>query len=123
MHKDFASAAATKGLSDRPLETFGSILMLVQKGDLGTTLSRTHPQEVAASHYYASEDKAARREDSVNLFTDPSQSSRSKKERCTIAQPCSPADERPDAQPHVRFQPHARATPKKQRTKIAKRGS
>ena len=88
------------------------------EGELyGPSISRTHPQEGAASHYNERKDNFARREDSVNLFTDPSQSSRSQIH--TSVQAYSPADERPDAQLHVRFQPHACATPKEQRTKIA----
>ena len=39
--------------------------------------SRTPPQVGAASFYIKRKDKHGRREDSVNLFTDPSQSSHS----------------------------------------------
>ena len=43
----------------------------------GTTLSRTHPQDGAASHYYGSEDEYGRREATVG---EPSQSTRKKQQ-------------------------------------------
>ena len=58
----------------------------VQKEQKGHCKSRTPPQVGAASHNYGIKDEHGRREDSVNLFTNPSQSSRSKEHKLAYPQ-------------------------------------
>ena len=97
----------------------------------GCSISRIPPQEGAASHYYASNGEAARREDSVNAaqaglkstyaFTDPSQSLPNLNANTTQAG--SPADERPDAHPTCAFSRTRAQLQRNQSTTIAKRES